>query len=90
VSAAALLRDLAAAGIQVSRAGDQLYIRAAPGIRLTPFVEVLRQAKPELLAELLKADIIAAVTVDPAEFDRAAYERLFAQWSAIDPGATSA
>lgn len=35
-------------------------------------------------AESLKAQIVAAVTVDPAVFDRPAYEALVVRWEAHD------
>jgi hypothetical protein len=85
-----LLAELAAAGIDVSRAGDNLRVRAHPGVRLTPHVACLRQHKSALLAELLKREIVAAVTVDAAEFDRPGYERLLTLWARFDDGSASA
>jgi hypothetical protein len=43
-------------------------------------VDGARSAREE--AERLKDQIIAAVTVEPAEFDRAEYDRLWARWRA--------
>lgn len=37
-------------------------------------------------AERLKAEIVAAATVEPAEFDRAAYDALWVRWNAHEAG----
>jgi hypothetical protein len=80
VSAAALLVELEAAGVHLSLAGDALRFQTRPGISIAPYRERITANKPGLLAELLKARIIEIVTVDPADFDRAKYERLWERW----------
>ena len=82
MSAAALVAVLDAAGIYVSRAGDNLRVRAQPGVSLAPSAEDLRQHKQALLAELrLREEIVAAASVSHARFDRARYDELWRRWS---------
>jgi hypothetical protein len=89
VSAAALLVELEAAGVQLSLAGDALRFQTRPGVSIAPYRDLLAGHKAALLAELLKARIIAAVDVEPAAFDRAEYDRLWALWKLHDAaGAT--
>src|SRR5215207_5335094 len=52
VSAGVLLADLAAAGIHVTREGNNLRVRGDPGISLTPYTERIHAHKPQLLAAL--------------------------------------
>ena len=80
MSAAALLTDLEAAGVRLSLAGDDLRCQTRYGVSIAPYREQIAAHKSALLAELLKARIIAAVDVEPADFDRAEYERLWALW----------
>jgi hypothetical protein len=84
VSAAALLAELEAAGVRLSLAGDALRFQTRPGVAIAPYRERITANKPALLAELLKARIIAAVDVEPADFDRAEYDRLWTLWKAHD------
>jgi hypothetical protein len=53
VSAYALLAELASAGIQIAREGDNLKVRARAGTDLTTFTERVRDSKQELLAALV-------------------------------------
>ena len=79
---AALLAELEAAGVRLSLAGDDLRFQTRPGVRIGPYRAQITAHKPALLAELLKARIIEAVTVEPADFDRAEYDRLWILWKA--------
>jgi hypothetical protein len=83
VSTAALLADLEAAGVRLSLSGDDLRFQTRHGVSITPYRERIAARKPALLAELLRARIIEAVTVDPGQFDRAEYDRLMARWEAL-------
>jgi hypothetical protein len=80
VSAAALLAELEAAGVRLSLAGDALQFQTRPGVSIAPYRECITANRPALLAELLKARIIEAVTAEPADFDRAEYDRLWTLW----------
>ena len=82
MSAAALLDELEAAGVRLSLAGDELRFQTRPGVRIAPYRERITASKPALLVELLQARIIAAVDVEPADFDRAEYDRLWTLWKA--------
>ncbi len=84
MSAAALLVELEAAGVRLSLAGDDLRFQTRPGVRIAPFREQIAAHKPALLAELLQRQIIKVVTVEPADFDRAEYDRLWTLWKAQD------
>jgi hypothetical protein len=81
VNAAVLLLELDAAGVRLWPEGDDLYFQTRPGVSIAPYRDQILASKSALLAELLKARIIKAVIVDPADFDRAAYERLWARWT---------
>jgi hypothetical protein len=80
VSTAAFLVELEAAGVRLSLAEGGLRYQTRPGVRIAPYREQITAHKPALLAELLKARIIAAVDVEPADFDRREFERLWALW----------
>jgi hypothetical protein len=84
VSAATLLAELDALGIHLTREGDNIRVRAEPGISLAPYVERIRASKPALLREVLQRRIIAALDVEPHDFDRPAYERLRELWRTED------
>ena len=84
MSAPAFLAELEAAGIRVTREDDNLRVRAEPGISLAPYLERITANKPVLLRELLERRIIEAVTVEPAHFDRPAYDALWVLWHAQD------
>lgn len=89
MSARALLAELDAAGVRLSLAGGDLRYRTRAGVSIAPYQERIAAHKPALLAELLKARIIAAVTVAPERFDRAAYDRLWEQWDALEAAGVS-
>jgi TubC N-terminal docking domain len=80
MSAATLLADLDAVGVHVTREGDALRVRGNPGADPAPYRERIREAKAELLRELLQREIVAAVIVEPVQFDRERYQRLWEQW----------
>jgi hypothetical protein len=84
MSAPALLADLEAVGIHITREGDNMRVRANPGVLLSPHVDQLRANKPALLRELLQRQIIAALDVEPHDFDRRTYERLCMLWHTED------
>jgi hypothetical protein len=52
MTAASILADLRVAGITITRDGDNLRLRAAPGVALAPYLEVVRAHKPALLTAL--------------------------------------
>jgi hypothetical protein len=84
VTATALLAELQAAGIHLMRDGDDLRYQTRPGVSITSFITGIRQHKPALLAELhLREEIVAAATTAQAAFDRAAYDRLWERWHAL-------
>jgi hypothetical protein len=81
---AALLDDLAGAGVRLSLAGDDLRYQTRPGISIDHFRDRIREHKPALVRELrLRKQIIAALDVEPADFDRGLYERLMVLWAAL-------
>lgn len=84
MSAPALLAELEAAGIRLTRDDGDIIATMRPGASLDRYRERIMVHKPSLLAELLKAAILAALDVAPADFDRPAYERLTAQWHALE------
>jgi hypothetical protein len=50
-------------------------------VALYRYTERIKDAKPAILAELrLREGIVAAATANPADFDRAEYDRLWAEW----------
>lgn len=83
MSAAALLAELEATGVRLSMAGDDLHFQTRPGVSIAPYRERIAAYKPALLAELLQADIIAALDVEPADFDRLRFDRLWRRWRAL-------
>jgi hypothetical protein len=82
VSAAALLAELEAAGVRLSLVGDALRFQTRPGVSIAPYREQIATHKPALLVELLQRRIIETVAVEPADFDRAEYDRLWTRWKA--------
>jgi hypothetical protein len=79
-----LLDRLHAAGIRLGCDGGTLYADVLPGVNLTPHAATITAHKPALLAALsLRERIIAAVTVEPAAFDRPAYDALWTQYRAL-------
>ena len=83
-AAAALLADLESAGVHLSLAGNDLHYRTRPGVSIAPFRDRITDHKPALLMELLKAEIVAALDVEPLDFDRLAYQHLVARWHALE------
>jgi len=84
VTAAALLAELSAAGIHLTREGDNLRVRMRPGTSLNLYTDHIRANKPALLRELLQRRIIEALDVEPEDFDRIAYDRLWVLWHTQD------
>jgi hypothetical protein len=78
------MTELAAAGIRVHRDGADLLAEVAPGASLDSYRERIAASKKNILRDLLKSEIIAALDVEPADFDRAEYERLLAQFNAVE------
>ena len=68
-----LLTELDAAGVNVSRKGDNLRVRGKSGVRLAPYTERICRAKPELLAVLsethLKPIALVCMNVSRDEVD---------------------
>lgn len=84
MTAAALLDELDNAGGRVVREGDNLRVRAAPGATLDLHTPRIKDARPAILAALrLRERIVAAATAATAAFDRAEYDRLWAEWDAL-------
>ena len=84
MSARALLAELDAAGVRLSLAGIDLRYETRPSVSIEPYREHIVANKPVLLTELLKVEIMAALNVEPADFDRPAYLRLMARWYAAE------
>jgi hypothetical protein len=84
VNAAALLVDPEAVGVRLDLSGGDLRYQTRAGVSIAPYRERIAARKPAVLAELLKACIIAAATGAPERFDRAACDRLCEQWAALD------
>jgi len=84
VSAAALLAELAAAGIHITREGDDLRVRVRRGTSIAAYLERITAQKPALLREVLQRQIIQALDVEPAHFNREEHDRLWTLWRAQD------
>jgi hypothetical protein len=83
MNASALLEELLDAGIRLGHDGEDLIADVLPSVDFTPYTDHVRSAKPALLDELrLREQIIAALDVEPADFDRGHYERLTAAYTA--------
>jgi hypothetical protein len=81
---AALLDELAAAGVRLSLAGDALRYQTRPGVSIAPYREQITAHKPALVALLaLQDEIVAAASAARDAFDRAAYDALWARWHAL-------
>jgi hypothetical protein len=85
VSAAALIDELAAAGIRLTRAGDDLRYQTDAGVSIAPHVDVIRQHKPALLALLrLQEETVKAATMATEAFDRQHYDALWHRWHELN------
>ena len=84
MSAGALVDELAAAGVRLSLAGDDLRYQTKPGVSIAPSREQIVTNKPALIALLrLQDEIVAAASAARASFDRAAYDELWRRWHAL-------
>lgn len=93
MNAAALLAELSAAGIRLSRSGDRLRVEARPGTLTTELREQLTASKPDLLVLLDDTTIIRdqLLTLASAEgLSPAIVERLFVDDLAACRGLTDA
>jgi hypothetical protein len=84
VSVSGLLAEVAAAGIQVTRDGDNLRVRVRRGTSLAPYMERITANKPALLRELLQRQIVQTLDVDRDDFDRPAFDALWVRWHTQD------
>ena len=81
MTARALLAELDAVGIAVTREGDNLNVRGEPGVSLTPYLDRIRDHKPALLATFhLQDQIVAAASAAQDAFDRVLYDELWQRW----------
>jgi hypothetical protein len=79
---AALLDQLAAVGVRLSRASEDLRYQTQPGVSIAPYREQISTNKPALLAELrLREEIVAAASAAHARFDRQRYDELWHRWA---------
>lgn len=76
MTARTLLAELEAAGVRLSREGDELRYQTRPEVRIEPYRALIAANKPALLVELIRAEILAAVHGEPEHFDRERYEAL--------------
>ena len=77
MNASALLDDLMDAGILLTRDGNDLIADVFPTADLNPHMEHIKAHKPALLSALkLRERIIAALDVEPTDFDRRHYDDL--------------
>jgi hypothetical protein len=84
VSASAMVDELRAAGIRLSRDGGDLVADVLPGAKLDPYRDRIAQCRPALLAELdLREQIVAAATAAQSAFDRQHYDVLWERWHAL-------
>jgi hypothetical protein len=89
VSAGALVDELAADGVRLSLAGDDLCYQTQPGASIAPYQERIREHKPAVLAELRRrAEIVAAASAVHARFDRQHFDELWRRWSELQEEAT--
>jgi hypothetical protein len=84
VSTGALVDELAAAGIRLTPAGDDLRYQTRPGISIAPYREQIVTNKPALVSELrLREEIVAAASAAHARFDRHYFDQLWAEWQRL-------
>lgn len=77
-----LLAECTAAGISISRDGDDLRIRASRDADLARLATRIRDNKPALHEQLLKQEIMALAHGPTDSFDRERFNTLFAEWKA--------
>src|SRR3712207_2900911 len=83
MSAAVLLRDLEAAGVRLSLAGDGLRVQTRAGVHIAPYRQRITAHKPALLKELVQREILEAAAAVGDAFDRDAYDQLWRRWYAL-------
>ncbi len=84
MNAAALLRELEAAGVRLSLKGEGLHIQARPGVSIAPHREQITEHKRALVTELrLREEIVAAASAAHARFERARFDELWRRWSEL-------
>ena len=83
MSAAALIAELAEAGIRVRLDGSGLVADALPGAELDAYRERIARYKPAILRELLQREVLEAAAAVGDAFDRVAYDALWARWYAL-------
>ena len=80
---AILLTELEEAGVHLSLAGVDLRYQTRPGVRIDSYKERISSVKKELITELLRREIVAAVDVEPEDFDRPHYDDLWSRYCAL-------
>jgi hypothetical protein len=81
---AALLDDLAAAGVRLSLAGDALRYQTRPGVSIAPYRERITTNRSAFIALLgLQDEMVSAASAARGAFDRAAYDALWVRWNAL-------
>jgi hypothetical protein len=84
MSLVSLLDELERAGIRLSPDGGDLIAEIQPGACLDCYRQHIVANKPTLLAILdLQEQIVTAATVEPAAFNREAYDALWTRWCAL-------
>jgi hypothetical protein len=84
VNAAALLDELTAAGVSLTRSGDDLHYRTHPGVSIAPYCDQIITYKPALLTLLaLQEEIVRTAGAARDAFDRAAYDVLWERWHTL-------
>lgn len=66
MNATCFLTELDAAGVHLTRTGDDLLYETEPGVRIAAFAEHIKANKSALLAELRAREELAAKRRDPA------------------------
>jgi hypothetical protein len=80
----ALVDTLAAAGVRLSLAGNDLRYQTQPGVSIAPYREQITEHKLALVTELrLREEIVAAAAAVHARFDRERYDELWRRWSEL-------
>jgi hypothetical protein len=85
MNAPAFLDELDRAGVRLTLSGHDLQFETRPGVTIADFRERIVASKPALMATLrLQKQIIEAATAATAAFDRRLYDRLWANWHALE------